>query len=60
MVQQHLRPPEQELLRRRLQGQEWAEIAADLHGDADALRKQLARALDRAAAVLGLDEVPDD
>ena len=33
-----------------------AEIAAERGGSAEALRKQLARALDRVAAELGLDE----
>jgi RNA polymerase sigma-70 factor (ECF subfamily) len=40
----------------RSQGREWAEIARELGGTAQARRKQLARAVDRAARELGLDE----
>ena len=35
---------------------EWAEIAAEVGGSPEALRKQLARALDRVSHQLGLDE----
>jgi RNA polymerase sigma factor (sigma-70 family) len=58
-IQRHLAPPEQELLRRRLQGQEWAEIAEALGGSAEAQRKKLARAMDRVTDLLGLDAVED-
>lgn len=37
-------------------GRNWAEIAAELGGTAEARRKQLTRALDRVAPALGLDE----
>ena len=40
----------------RSQGCEWAEIARELGGTPQARRKQLARAVDRAARELGLDE----
>jgi RNA polymerase sigma factor (sigma-70 family) len=43
----------------RALGREWAEIAAETGGTAEALRKRLARAVDRAARQLGLDEVSD-
>jgi DNA-directed RNA polymerase specialized sigma24 family protein len=44
---------------RRADGRSWAEIANELGGTPDALRKKLARALDRVACELGLDE-PED
>ena len=40
----------------RSQGREWAEIARELGGTAQARRKQLSRAVDRAARELGLDD----
>lgn len=40
----------------RAQGQEWAEIARTLGGSPDGRRKQLARAADRVARELGLEE----
>jgi hypothetical protein len=36
-------------------GREWAEIAAEFGSTAGALRKKLARALDRISSQLGLD-----
>lgn len=55
-VRQRLSPEERELAEQRAQGREWAEIAAERGQSAEALRKRLARALDRVAAQLGLDE----
>jgi RNA polymerase sigma-70 factor (ECF subfamily) len=40
---------------RRALGREWADIAAELGGTADALRKKLSRALDRVARDLKLE-----
>jgi RNA polymerase sigma-70 factor (ECF subfamily) len=40
----------------RSQGREWAEIAREVGGTPQARRKQLARAVDRAARELGLDD----
>lgn len=37
-------------------GRDWGELAAELHESPEALRKRLARALDRAGKKLGLDE----
>jgi RNA polymerase sigma-70 factor (ECF subfamily) len=51
-----LSPDERALLERREQGGEWAAIAAELGGSPDALRIRLARAVDRVARRLGLDE----
>jgi DNA-directed RNA polymerase specialized sigma24 family protein len=51
---------ERRLLDLRQQGREWADIAAELGGSPEALRKQLARALDRVGRELGLDEVADE
>jgi RNA polymerase sigma-70 factor (ECF subfamily) len=47
---------ERQLADRRARGCEWAEIAAELGGTAQARRKQLARAADRVAHELGIDE----
>jgi RNA polymerase sigma factor (sigma-70 family) len=47
---------ERALLERREQGGDWAAIAAELGGSPDALRMRLARAVDRVAQRLGLDE----
>jgi hypothetical protein len=41
----------------REQGHEWAAIATTLGGNPEALRKKLARAVERVARQLGLDEV---
>jgi RNA polymerase sigma-70 factor (ECF subfamily) len=41
----------------RSEGHDWAEIARQLGGTAQARRKQLSRAIDRVAEELGLDEV---
>jgi RNA polymerase sigma factor (sigma-70 family) len=50
---------ERALSDRRIDGLSWAQIAQQLGGSAEALRKKLARALNRVAAELGLDD-PDD
>jgi RNA polymerase sigma factor (sigma-70 family) len=52
-------PEERRLLDLRQDGREWAEVAAELGGTAEALRKKLARAVDRVARELGLDEHDD-
>jgi RNA polymerase sigma-70 factor (ECF subfamily) len=51
---------ERQLADLRSQGCDWAEIARQLGGSPQALRKQLARAANRAARQLGLDEEEDD
>ena len=51
-----LTPEELRLLEWRQQGREWSEIAAELGGSPEALRKQLSRATDRVAAQLRLDD----
>ncbi len=55
-VHRRLSVDEREILELRNQGGNWAEIAAELGGSADALRRKLSRALDRVAAQLGLDD----
>jgi RNA polymerase sigma-70 factor (ECF subfamily) len=47
---------ERRLLELRQQGLDWAAIAAEVGGGAEARRKQLARAVERVAEELGLDE----
>jgi RNA polymerase sigma-70 factor (ECF subfamily) len=48
------------LLELRQQGREWADIAAELGGSAQALRKRLERAVERVARELGLAEGSDE
>jgi RNA polymerase sigma-70 factor (ECF subfamily) len=51
---------ERYLADQRTMGQDWSAIAADLGESPEALRKQLARAIDRVARQLGIDEVGDE
>ena len=55
-VWQRLSDEERKLLEMRQQGKDWAAIAAEVGGGAEARRKQLARAVGRIAEELGLDE----
>jgi RNA polymerase sigma factor (sigma-70 family) len=55
-ARRRLLPEELSLLERREQGREWTEIAAELGSSPDAVRKRLARAIDRVAHELGLDQ----
>ncbi len=55
-VLRRLSPEERQLVEMRQQGIDWAGIAQQLGGSPDALRKRLARATDRVARELGLDE----
>jgi hypothetical protein len=55
-VQRRLSPEERHLLELRQQGLEWAGIAAEVGGSPEARRKQLARAVERLARELGLEE----
>jgi RNA polymerase sigma factor (sigma-70 family) len=54
-LRRRLTPEERRVADLRASGQEWAEIAAELGGTAQARRKQLARALDRVTGELGLE-----
>jgi RNA polymerase sigma-70 factor (ECF subfamily) len=54
-----LAPEERELARRRATGQGWNEIAVALGGTPDGHRMRLARAVDRLAPALGLDDGVD-
>jgi RNA polymerase sigma-70 factor (ECF subfamily) len=51
---------ERQLLEFREHGWEWSQIAAELGGSPEALRKKLARAVERVAHSLGLAEVDDE
>ena len=51
-------PEERRLLELRNQGYDWAGIASELNGSAEALRRRLSRALDRVSQELGLDDAP--
>ena len=44
----------------RALGREWAEIAREVGGSAEARRKQLTRAISRVSRELGLDEQDDE
>ena len=55
-VHRRLSADERQILELRNQGGNWAAIAAELGGSADALRRKLSRALDRVAEQLGLDD----
>jgi RNA polymerase sigma-70 factor (ECF subfamily) len=57
-VRRRLSDEEYRILELRNQGDDWAAIAAQLGGGAEALRKKLARALDRVVVELGLDDEP--
>jgi len=48
---------ERYLADQRAQGRSWPALAAELHSTPEALRKQLARAVERAARTIGLEEV---
>jgi RNA polymerase sigma-70 factor (ECF subfamily) len=54
-----LTPDERALSERRADGRTWSEIAMELGGTPESVRKRLARALDRVARALGLDEHGD-
>lgn len=55
-VRRRLSPDERRLLELRDKGREWAAIADELGGSPEALRKKLARAVERVAEELGLDD----
>jgi DNA-directed RNA polymerase specialized sigma24 family protein len=55
-VRERLDEPNRQLLDRWLSGVEWARIAEEVGGSAEALRKQLSRAIDGIARDLGLIE----
>jgi RNA polymerase sigma-70 factor (ECF subfamily) len=58
-VRQRLGEDDRQLVELRSQGRSWEEVAVSLGGTAGARRNQLARALDRVAAELKLDETTD-
>src|SRR5262249_3476131 len=58
-VRKRLSEEELALADRRAEGHDWAAIAAALGGTPDGRRMQLARALDRVAGQLGLDDGSD-
>jgi RNA polymerase sigma-70 factor (ECF subfamily) len=55
-ARRRLLPEELSLLERREQGREWTEIASELGASPEAIRKRLARGIDRVAHELGLDQ----
>jgi RNA polymerase sigma-70 factor (ECF subfamily) len=61
-IHKRLSPEERRLADRRVEGDDWAAISAEVGGTPDGLRMQLARAVDRISAQLGLDDgaTPDE
>jgi RNA polymerase sigma-70 factor (ECF subfamily) len=59
-LQSRLSAEERRMADLRSAGREWAEIAAELGGTAQARRKQLARAVKRVSQELGLDGTSDE
>jgi RNA polymerase sigma-70 factor (ECF subfamily) len=59
-VRSRLSPEELRLADRRAVGRDWPDIAAELGGSPDALRKKFTRAINRVTRELGLDEPVDD
>jgi len=55
-VQRRLSREEWRILELKNEGRDWASIASELGGSAEALRRRLSRALDRVAEQLGLDD----
>jgi hypothetical protein len=55
-VRAQLSTEEQYLVDQKMLGRQWADLASELGGTAEALRKRTARALDRAARSLGFVE----
>jgi RNA polymerase sigma factor (sigma-70 family) len=60
MAQQLLSPEERELVELRKDGLEWGAIAERLGGTPESLRKKLARAVERVAHQLDLDDYSDE
>jgi RNA polymerase sigma factor (sigma-70 family) len=58
-VRDRLGPPERYLAEQRSLGRTWQELADELGGNGVALRKRLARSLDRVMTGLGLGDVGD-
>jgi len=59
-VRRRLTSEERQLLELRDQGLDWAQIAAARNDSPEALRKRLARAIDRVSAQLGLEDYRDE
>jgi RNA polymerase sigma-70 factor (ECF subfamily) len=55
-LRQRLSDEERTLVKLRGEGRDWAEVAVALGGSPEGLRKKLARAVDRVAGELGLDD----
>jgi RNA polymerase sigma factor (sigma-70 family) len=58
-VRDRLKPDERYLAEQRSIGRGWQELAQELDATDVALRKKLARALDRVMAALGIEEIAD-
>jgi RNA polymerase sigma-70 factor (ECF subfamily) len=56
-ARRRLTDDERQLLDLRGQGHEWEEVAAEVGGTPEALRKKLARAIDRVTQELGLEDL---
>jgi RNA polymerase sigma factor (sigma-70 family) len=58
-IRLHLSPEDRRIADLRCAGASWPEVAAALGGTAEARRKQLARALDRAAIDVGIEDADE-
>lgn len=58
-IRRRLSDEERQIADLRAQGRDWATVARHLGSSPEALRKKLARAVDRVARELGLDDVTD-
>jgi RNA polymerase sigma-70 factor (ECF subfamily) len=52
---ERLTPEERYLAEQRAAGRQWSELAAETGGEPEAMRKQLARAIERVAQTLGVE-----
>jgi RNA polymerase sigma-70 factor (ECF subfamily) len=59
-VHQHLTDDERQLMEQRAHGMGWNEIAAQRGESAEALRKKLARAMNRVSEIMGLDSADEE
>jgi RNA polymerase sigma-70 factor (ECF subfamily) len=57
-IQRRLSRDERRILEMKNQGYDWAAIASEIGGSAEASRRRLSRALDRVTQELGLDDAP--
>ena len=57
LVRDQLSDEENEIAKHRLNGSSWEEIAQQIGGTSEAIRKRFSRAIDRVATQIGLDDL---